>query len=233
MTSFNDDLFAAWGQSSISKSLGAPDAPAWMIDASTDMVDAYRSLRRDQDDIEIAVARLSAFIETWNPNEATTAKSLGEPTPEDRLSAVLTHAPSAQSKDLFDPLTKAKEEFDAFLARVRDLTSNFAHVETSSDGVGIANTVVGWTGDFQTLWQEGVRVEQITLHRQNVRVALARRAMLMRLVVVISSGAVKIALRLATPGAQLLALPAIWQFVQDVVKQIRETKHSEAHTQRI
>ncbi len=229
MTSFNDNLLAAWGQPAIGKSLGASDAPVWALDLPTLTADANKALlhqrealRRDQDDIEAAVVRLSTFVESWNPNAPDTAKSLGESTPEDRLSAALTHAPSVQSKDLFDPLTQAKEEFDVFLARVRDLTSNFARIETSTDGTHIANTVVGWTGDFQTVWQDSLRVEQMTLHRQNVRVALARRAMLMRLVVVISSGAVKIALRLATPGAQLLALPAIWQFVQDVMKQLRE-----------
>jgi hypothetical protein len=54
-----------------------------------------------------------------------------------------------------------------------------------------------------------------------VRLALARRALLLKLLTIVSTGATRIALRLATPGAQLLVIPAVWQFVKDVIEQVQ------------
>jgi len=57
-----------------------------------------------------------------------------------------------------------------------------------------------------------------------VQLALTRRALLIRMVGVIVTGAAKIALRLAVPGAQLLVLPAIWQFIRDVMAEYRRAR---------
>jgi hypothetical protein len=57
-----------------------------------------------------------------------------------------------------------------------------------------------------------------------VQLALARRALLIRMVGVIGTGAAKIILRLATPGTQLLVLPAIWQFIRDVMAEYRRAQ---------
>ena len=178
-------------------------------------------MRRDQAHVEVAVERLSAFVDAWQPNAVLVTKSLDIATPEDELQLALAEINGVQTKGLLDPLEKAKAEFDAFIVRVRELTSNLVRVETTVGGVTLASTAVGWTGNFQSAWRDGLATEQIALHRQTVHVALARRAMILRLVVVIGADAVKIVARLTTPGAQLLVLPALWQFVQDVVAQLR------------
>jgi hypothetical protein len=225
-----DDLFGAWAEPVATKSLSEPEPTMWSLDVSSpEALSAQRdALFRDEANLTDAATRLSAFIDAWQPGDGESAreKSLVAQSPEDRLRDALlrTTTPSAQSKDLFDPLRDAKAEFDAFIMRVRDLTSALARVETSANGSPIANTLVRWTGDVDTVWAQTTTFEQIGLHRENVHIALARRAMLMRLVVAISAGAVRIMIRLATPGAQLLVLPALWQFVQDVVAQIRAMK---------
>lgn len=172
--------------------------------------------------IEQAIARLNHFADGWMLGEGPRAKSLDTPakSPEDMLAQALERINAPQAKDLLDPLQSAREEFDAFVRRICELVSHYAVIETTSDGTVIARTLVGWTGDFKSLWRRDLTPEQVRLHERNVRAALARRAALIRLMGVISVSAAKIALRLATPGAQLLVLPALWQFVRDVIEEL-------------
>lgn len=240
MAEFVEALFGGWHvEAATAKTLDldAPAPPAtWRLDVSPDAHTAHRQiasqhaqLARDQRDLELATQRLAAFVDAWEPSEAATEKSLGpeasaeaEASPENNLAATLALANQPQAKGLLDdPLQAARAEFERFVQRVRELTSSYAHIETKVAGSAIGRTVVGWTGDFKSVWDGKVSVEQIALHRQNVRMALARRAMLVKLLIVVSTGAAKIALRLATPGAQLLVIPAVWQFVKDVIAQIQ------------
>lgn len=176
--------------------------------------------------IEQAIARLNHFADGWVPGEGPQAKSLDTPaqSPEEALAEALERIKAPQAKGLLDSLQSARKEFDAFVRRVSELVSHYAVIETSFDGTVIARTLVSWTGDFKSLWRRGLTPEQIRLHERNVRAALARRALLIRLMGVISTSAAKIALRLATPGAQLLVLPALWQFVRDVIEELRRTE---------
>lgn len=220
-------MLGAWAAAGAIKSLDDAGA-TWRIDLPSDDVKARQTLReqsemieRDQAAIAEAVARLRAFIDDYKP-DAGDAKAL-EPSPEAALRERLAQA-GAQSKDVFDSLGDLRDEFNQFVQRVREFVSDYASIETAQAGVMIARTKVNWAGDVQTLWQVDITREQGELHRQNVRVALARRGMLMRLMVVISAGAAKIAIRLATPGTQLLALPAIFQFIKDVIAEVRQFK---------
>ena len=62
----------------------------------------------------------------------------------------------------------------------------------------------------------------MALHHKAVQLALGSRIALVRLLIVVSTGAAKLALRLTVPGAQLLVLPAAWRFVRDVLKELQE-----------
>jgi hypothetical protein len=232
---WQDALFGDWQvNDAIAKSLGSdtpPQPSLWVMDLPADARDASRhlaqqqsQLQRDQREITLAAQRLTAFADAWDPSDAT-EKSLepqSEASPESRLAATLALTNQPQTKGLLDdPLQTVRAEFDRFVERVRELTSSYAQVETRIGGRAIGSTIVGWTGDFKSAWDEAVSVEQIALHQQNVHLALARRAMLVKLLIVVSTGAAKIALRLATPGAQLLVIPAVWQFVKDVIAQMQ------------
>ena len=61
------------------------------------------------------------------------------------------------------------------------------------------------------------------LHLQAVHLALGSRIALLRLLIVVGTGAAKLALRLVVPGAQLLVLPAVWKFVRDVLRELRQS----------
>jgi hypothetical protein len=234
--SWEDSLFGDWqtndaiaksmeSDASLQPSLWVMDLPADAQSASQHLAQQQSQLQHEQREIALAAQRVAAFANTWEPTEDAAEESLepqSEASPESRLAATLALARQPQTKGLLDdPLQAARAEFGRFVERVRELTSSYAHIETKLAGRAIGLTVVGWTGNFKSAWGGKVSVEQIALHRQNVRLALARRAMLVKLLIVVSTGAAKIALRLATPGAQLLVIPAVWQFIKDVIAQIQ------------
>jgi hypothetical protein len=51
-----------------------------------------------------------------------------------------------------------------------------------------------------------------------VQTALASRLALLRLITTVLQATAKISILLATPGAQLLALPAAWRYVNQILK---------------
>jgi hypothetical protein len=237
---FTDALFGQWRlDTPVTKSLEMAEPShlsRWQMQLPGDAHAAQAQLRQehaqlehDQRDLDLAIQRLAAFTDSWEPDQVAAVKSLElelETSPENKLAAVLATAGEPQAKGLLDPLQDAREEFGRFAQRVRELISNYAQIETTAANILIARTIVGWTGDFNTALADSATFEQIQLHRQNVHLALARRAMVMRLMVVVGASAAKIILRLATPGAQLLVIPAIWQFIRDVVQEI-QTMHAQ------
>ncbi len=227
------ELLGAWATEAAEAD--SPDAaPVWRweipanarVVSSPTSLDPIGALARDQTCIEQASERLSRFVEAWASEQPAQPKSLEEhaASPEDALARTLQGIQSPQAKGLLDPLQSVREEFEAFVGRVRELVSHYAVIETSVGGVVVARTLVGWTGDFQSFLRQDATAEQARLHHRNVRAALARRAALIRLLGVISANAAKIVLRLATPGAQLLVLPALWQFVRDVIAELQRAE---------
>jgi hypothetical protein len=47
---------------------------------------------------------------------------------------------------------------------------------------------------------------------------------LIRMVTIVATGAAGLALTLSIPGGQLMALPAVWKFVRDVLKEMSNIK---------
>lgn len=220
-------LLGAWAAAD-AQSLDSPLVWRWEAQSNLRAArqEALAGLDRDYAHIEQAAERLSRFADTWQPERRLRAKSLEAQarSPEDALADALERLGAPQAKGLLDPLQSAREELDAFIRRVRALASHYAVIETQFDGAVTARTLVSWTGDFRSLWHNDLTPEQIRLHKRNLRAALARRAALIRLMGVICVSAAKIALRLATPGGQLLVLPALWQFVRDVIKELRQAE---------
>ena len=116
---------------------------------------------------------------------------------------------------------EASSQWQRWLAQVRELVSNYARIETEQGAHTIGVTRVGWTGSFDTIWQADGTRDAAALHLHNVQTALASRLVMVRLASVVGTGAAEIAIRLFTPGMQLLLLPAVWRFVRDVVGLIR------------
>jgi hypothetical protein len=111
-------------------------------------------------------------------------------------------------------------QWQSFLDQVRNMVTHYARVETEVAGVLVGQTAVGWTGDFESTWTPGVALASMQLHHQSVHLALASRLALVRMVAVVATGAAGLTLTLSIPGGQLMALPAIWKFVRDVLAEI-------------
>ncbi len=151
-------------------------------------------------------------------------------TPELELDAALQRLSAPVSYGLFDRKQQAGQEADLeatsqwrkFLDQVRDMVTSYARVQTEIAGLPIGQTSVGWTGDFRTTWTPILTSADMTLHYHNLTATLQWRLGTMRLVGVVGAGAANIAARLAIPGGQLLALPAVWNFVKDVLAEWRK-----------
>lgn len=150
--------------------------------------------------------------------------------PEQTLAAALQRLTAPVSYDVFDRKQQEEQQVDLeatgqwrqFLEQVREMIAHYARVETEVAGVPIGQTAVDWTGDFRTIWTPAVTSDDMNLHRRNVVVTLQWRLGTLRFVGVVGAGAANVALKLGIPGGQLLALPAVWNFVKDVLKEWRK-----------
>ena len=103
------------------------------------------------------------------------------------------------------------------------MVSHYARVETALAGASIGRTTVDWTGDFVTTWEPVASGAAMRTHLQSVNLALGSRIALLRIVSVVATGAVGLAVKAAIPGGQVLLLPAVWRFVRDVLKELRQS----------
>jgi len=150
--------------------------------------------------------------------------------PEQNLEAALQRLTAPVSYGLFDRKKQEAQESDLeatsqwrqFLEQVREMIANYARVETGIAGNPIGQTAISWTGDFRTIWTPEITVADMALHRHNVDVTLQWRLGTMRFVGVVGAGAANVAIKLGVPGGQLLAVPAVWSFVKDVLKEWRK-----------
>ncbi len=150
--------------------------------------------------------------------------------PEQDLEAALQRLTSPISYGLFDRKSQAEQQSDLeatsqwrqFLEQVREMVVNYARVETAIAGAPIGRTAVDWTGDFRTIWFPTVTAADMALHHHNVAVTLQWRLGTLRFVGVVGAGAANVAVKLGVPGGQLLALPAVWNFVKNVLAEWRK-----------
>ena len=145
------------------------------------------------------------------PAEADLLASLG----------AMPGGPAVESFGLMDKVADWKEAQKEFLEnfeRVQQLLVHLAWVETRLDGSLLARTIVDWSGDLGTVWKINVMEAQRELHQRSLAVALASRIALLRLLSTVLTATTKISVLLATPGAQILALPAAWRYVNQILK---------------
>ena len=112
------------------------------------------------------------------------------------------------------------EEARQLLVQLRRLVYHWAWIETEVGGGRIALTTVDWGGDYQTTWLERVTQQQMDLHLDAVRLALASRHALLRLITVAVTGALELALKASVPGGQILLIPAVYRYVRDLLEEL-------------
>ncbi len=218
----------------------AADAPGdvnlWLIALPKDRSAADQAL--DLAEARLAVAesalpqaenRLRAFAAAGGPSPAIAP---GLEAPELELASWSAMSQSAGDLDLrerpgqpMDDLAavpafqQAVERTEAFFAKVREAVRDFTVVETSLGDARAALTRVSWTGDMRTAWASGLSTDDARQHIRAVSLALRTRDAWLRLALTVVRGAIQLAvLFAATP---LLALPAAYRFVRQIIDQMQ------------
>jgi hypothetical protein len=240
----NEDPFGMWevvpatsGVSFAAGEVTLPEEPLHRVNFAS-IGEGRALLQLKQDDLrdqeallQQAEQRLAQIAQTGGVSFATPIdQPLEFVQPEQNLAAALQHLTAPVSYGLFDRKKQEEQETDLeatsqwrrFLEQVREMLANYARVETAIAGAPIGRTAVDWTGDFRTIWIPTVTVDDMNLHCHNVAVTLQWRLGTLRFVGVVGAGAANVAAKLGIPGGQLLALPAVWNFVKDVLKEWRK-----------
>lgn len=124
--------------------------------------------------------------------------------------------------DIGATISQLRQTVDDLLGQVLYL----ARVETRLQGALLASSLVDWTGDMDTAWGEAVSAEERSLHQRSLALALKARIALLRVILTTTQGAAKISALIAAPGGALLALPAAWKYVQQLLAAISEAQGS-------
>lgn len=165
-----------------------------------DPVPAYREGARDPE-----AALLAATMALRSPAVALGARASEAP--------ALETSPEAQAA-YRDSIIQC----ETLLAQFRQLIQKIARMETRVGNRLVARSIVDWTGDVQTTWLAELTPADMQDHLDTVRLALASRCALLRLLVIVTSGALGLAIKAQVPGGQFLLLPAVYQYVCDVLK---------------
>jgi len=229
-----NDLFGVWtmapkiaGVSFDASASAAPADPTWHVQLP-ESVDEAQSILQTQ---SLAIQRGEAALAQAEQRlarlgHAGEGVSFAAPAgPEAELLRALNALQPSVSFGLFGKEAIGKQlenltQWRSFLDQVRDMVTHYARVETEVAGILVGQTAVGWTGDFESIWMPGVALASMQLHYQSVHLALASRFALIRMVTIVATGAAGLAVTLSIPGGQLMALPAIWKFVRDVLAEI-------------
>ncbi|HEY5867114.1 MAG TPA: hypothetical protein VI542_16450 [Candidatus Tectomicrobia bacterium] len=216
--------------------VASPAMPLWHVDlaadanlAATSLASGEAHVRASQEALALAEERLKAFVaaRTTAPAFAISSAAVPSALPEAELLVWLQDTQEgAVSFGLGDWLhggwEETTEQFQAFVNRLLQSLAHYTAVETAVQGQLLGRTTVSWTGDMDTVWQPGLDPTSAMLHQRALALALASRDTWMRMVVVVARGAITLSVLLTTPGGAILALPAAWKFVQQVLSELEK-----------
>jgi len=117
---------------------------------------------------------------------------------------------------------QASQQFTAILERVCRFVACYARIETRVQEHLLAQTAVSWTGDVNTAWKAELHPDQVRMHQRTLALALESRDTLLRTVLMATQLAIKVTVLVSTPGGVILALPAVWRFIHQVLAESGE-----------
>lgn len=117
-------------------------------------------------------------------------------------------------------LEEAARMVSAFTEQVRRTVEQFALVETSSGDRRLGSTRIAWSGDVETWWASGLGPEHYPQHTRVLAQVLATRQEWLRALLVISTGAVKVAAALATGPFSPLTIWTIWNYLKSTTSAV-------------
>ena len=217
----------------------ADEAPVWRVNLSRDsrvneqgFLQARKRLAAAQQALESAPGRLDEFVQrSARGSEGQVSFSVPEAgSPEAELTSLLDECRLAGSgtvsfgvgEEMSGALEKAKASFEAFAQSISREMLHFAWVETQVESELIARTSVRWSGNSHTLYNAGITPPQVVQHGQSLHLASASRSLKIRMFTTIATGAVKLTTLLASGGGAVLALPMAYQYVTQILAQVKE-----------
>ena len=216
----------------------ADDAPVWRVNLPGDagvaeqaFCQAERRLDAARQALESAPDRIDEFIRRSGHGEGQVSFAVLEAgTPEAGLSALLDEyrlkgagpVSFGIQEKAGGALEEAKARFDAFMQSIDREVLHFAWVETRVEDELLARTTVDWGGDSQTLYSAEITPAQIGQHSQTLHLVSTSRSLKLRVVTTVATGAVKLTALLASGGGAVLALPMAYQYVTQILVQVKE-----------
>lgn len=116
----------------------------------------------------------------------------------------------------------AQEQVVALSPQVREALTRYATVKTIQGGRLIGRTRINWHGDARSLLITDIDLSQALLHQQTLVLALRSQASWLRLIGLLGRGAAIAAHLVVSPASAVLAVPAVWQFMQEVLAEVRQ-----------
>jgi len=117
---------------------------------------------------------------------------------------------------------QALRQLPTVIERLQQSVAHYIWVETRIQEQLIGRTAVSWTGDCTTVWPVVSTPQQQHVHQCALTLALQSRATLLRTFIMATRFALQLAVRLSLPGGVLLAMPAAWQFIQQVLAEYHQ-----------
>ena len=202
--------------------VGLPPAQAAAEQSLADREGRMGKIERHLDDLAGSLDEFAAVFEQAQrlPTEELPFKAAPARRPElvpeeARMWGALE---SLQVGAITEDWRQAARQLQMLLGELSRTVSHFAWVETQSGGQLVGRTAVGWTGDFDTTWQAHAAPSQFALHRRSLALALASRDALLNTFVLTAQTMAKLSTLVAVPGGFVLALPVIWRFINNVLK---------------
>jgi hypothetical protein len=222
----------------------ADEAPVWRANLPADAAAAAETMRRAEAQLAASAQalegipnRLDDFVARSRPRGEgavsfdTAAFAVEQGTPEAGLLGVMdsVHAAETGQPVSFgvgemagEAWAQAKVQFQGFMDQVNREVLHFAWVETAVAGELVARTSVDWGGDADTVYSADITPDQLALHGRTLSLAAASRNLKLRMFTTITTGAAKIAILLATPAGAVMALPAAYKYVNQILGEARQ-----------
>jgi hypothetical protein len=106
------------------------------------------------------------------------------------------------------------------LDRVADLARGRSQIETRVEGALVAQSITSLTGDTELWIAPRLSLTGARLHARSVAIAVRTRHAWARILTLTVRGAGRLTL-LGLPGGAVSAVPLVWRFVRDVLRELR------------
>jgi hypothetical protein len=222
--------FATPGQEIIETIVWSVSLPAETDQANFLLQAGFQRLHQGRRETLKAVTRLQQLPQPGPGEAETLAYSFDPaaqlPSPEDRLRHYLQQLQDGEAESLpyaygiGGDLSIMVADYREFMSEMGRLLHPTLLTMTEIGGENIAITRINLTGNLETRWRLSCSPDQRELHRQAVSLSIESRIALLQLLGQISAGAAILAVKFSL-GSSLLALPAVWRYLQDVSRQVQ------------